>query len=272
MHFLIREASVGDVSDIASINNEGFPYLEEVPPEFFRWLILHGIGRFLVCEVDGEVVGFAHFDAIGDCGVIYRIGVREDFRGRGIGSALLHEVEKVLRGLGVSKVVAYVAKRRGSALSWFLSRGYHIDHRLGSVTYTWWVAGELSPLKEVCEVTGRDLGDVLSVGGWRKLFWWYPDLGKYLKYLSTAPGRVYVDKESTCLVHVISYGWVSYVEYVVHRGVDRRRIVDVVCSATELAARADDVPYCEVPLEPEGLLGSVYHGTWVEVPVMKYIS
>ena len=49
-------------------------------------------------------------------------------------------------------------------------------------------------------------------------------------------------------------------------------LVDTVCTAAELAARREGVPYCEVPMNPVHKLRLTYHGTYTEVPIEKILS
>jgi ribosomal protein S18 acetylase RimI-like enzyme len=85
--------------------------------------------RFLVAELDGEVVGFV----IGEvrdwefgappCGWVFAIDVRPDARLTGIGSRLLQSICAVFRRAGVRKVRTILASDNTLLLSFFRSQG-----------------------------------------------------------------------------------------------------------------------------------------------------
>ncbi len=91
-----------------------------------RWLSSRREGRFLdVAVVEGRIVGFVKysvFERSGQrLGYVEEIHVCRDFRGRGIGSALLLHAEKAL---SMSKAVGvYVEARRGVE-GFFIRHGY----------------------------------------------------------------------------------------------------------------------------------------------------
>ena len=85
--------------------------------------------RFLVAELEGEVVGFV----IGEvrdwefgappCGWVFAIDVRPDARLTGIGSRLLQSISAVFRRAGVRKVRTMLASDNTLILSFFRSQG-----------------------------------------------------------------------------------------------------------------------------------------------------
>jgi ribosomal protein S18 acetylase RimI-like enzyme len=85
--------------------------------------------RFLVAEVEGEVVGFV----IGEvrdwefgaqpCGWVFAIDVRPDARLTGIGTRLLQNICAVFRRAGVRKVRTILASDNTLILSFFRSQG-----------------------------------------------------------------------------------------------------------------------------------------------------
>ena len=85
--------------------------------------------RFLVAELEGEVVGFV----IGEvrdwefgappCGWVFAIDVRPDARLTGIGSRLLQSICAVFRRAGVRKVRTMLASENTLILSFFRSQG-----------------------------------------------------------------------------------------------------------------------------------------------------
>jgi L-amino acid N-acyltransferase YncA len=107
---LIREARETDLAAILLVYNQGIEdriaTLEtDTKSEAYmkEWLDLHQ-GRFavLVAEDDGTVIGWASinryshrcaYDGVGDVSIY----IRRDYRGKGIGSRLLRELERVGR-------------------------------------------------------------------------------------------------------------------------------------------------------------------------------
>ncbi|MFP3091438.1 GNAT family N-acetyltransferase [Treponema sp. TIM-1] len=83
-----------------------------------------GITRFLarnpgacfVAEAAGEVAGAVLSGYDGRRGYIYHAAVREEYRRRGIGSALVQAVETALAGEGITKIalVAYKTNEAGN--------------------------------------------------------------------------------------------------------------------------------------------------------------
>jgi ribosomal protein S18 acetylase RimI-like enzyme len=52
---------------------------------------------FLVAEIDGDVVGYLHFDSFGDEPELHRIYIDEQFRSQGVGAALVEMLHTRLR-------------------------------------------------------------------------------------------------------------------------------------------------------------------------------
>jgi ribosomal protein S18 acetylase RimI-like enzyme len=83
-----------------------------------------GIARFLarnpgacfVAEAAGEAAGVILSGHDGRRGYIYHTAVREEYRRRGIGHALVHAVEAALAGKGITKIalVAYKTNEAGN--------------------------------------------------------------------------------------------------------------------------------------------------------------
>jgi ribosomal protein S18 acetylase RimI-like enzyme len=83
-----------------------------------------GIGRFLarnpgacfVAETGGELAGAVLSGHDGRRGYIYHAAVREEYRHRGIGKALVQAVEAAMAGQGITKIalVAYKTNEGGN--------------------------------------------------------------------------------------------------------------------------------------------------------------
>jgi len=81
-------------------------------------------GLFLVYREKGRVIGTGLGAWDGLRGWVYRLAVKKEYRGRGIGTRLLREVEKRLRTAGARQVNLMVYEKNHVALEYYLKRGY----------------------------------------------------------------------------------------------------------------------------------------------------
>jgi ribosomal protein S18 acetylase RimI-like enzyme len=79
---------------------------------------------FLVAEVDGRVVGSVIGGFDGRRGFVYHLAVAVPFRGQGIGSRLMDEVESRLRAKGCLKCYLLVAGDNVEAERYYEQRGW----------------------------------------------------------------------------------------------------------------------------------------------------
>jgi ribosomal protein S18 acetylase RimI-like enzyme len=80
---------------------------------------------FLVAEQDTEIIGTIIGGFDGRRGIIYHLAVTNSFRGRGIGSLLLKEVESRLRLKGCLKCYLMVTPDNQEAMHYYEQRGWH---------------------------------------------------------------------------------------------------------------------------------------------------
>jgi ribosomal protein S18 acetylase RimI-like enzyme len=84
---------------------------------------------FLVAESEGEIVGTIIGGFDGRRGLIYHLAVAASFRGRGIGSRLMDEVENRLRAKGCLRCYLHVTVDNDEAVSYYEKRGWkRMDH------------------------------------------------------------------------------------------------------------------------------------------------
>jgi ribosomal protein S18 acetylase RimI-like enzyme len=84
---------------------------------------------FLVAESDGTIIGSVIGGYDGRRGLIYHLAVATAFRGRGIGSCLMDEVESRLRAKGCVKCYLLVVEGNTEAESYYQQRGWeHMDN------------------------------------------------------------------------------------------------------------------------------------------------
>jgi ribosomal-protein-alanine N-acetyltransferase len=100
------------------------------------WLVRDGVQgglptiRYLVAEVDGEVVGYAVASFAGDIAELQRIGVTPTARRTGVASALLDEVVAEAPATGANRLLLEVREDNGGALAFYAARGFiEIDRR-----------------------------------------------------------------------------------------------------------------------------------------------
>lgn len=84
---------------------------------------------FLVAELDGSIIGSVIGGFDGRRGLIYHLAVADSFRGTGIGSCLMEEVESRLRTKGCLKCYLLVTDDNPEAEVFYQHRGWqHMDH------------------------------------------------------------------------------------------------------------------------------------------------
>jgi len=83
---------------------------------------------FLIAESDGRVIGSVIGGFDGRRGLIYHLAVSAEFRGRGIGSRLMEELESRLRAKGCLKCYLLVTDDNFEAEEYYRRRGWqHMD-------------------------------------------------------------------------------------------------------------------------------------------------
>jgi ribosomal protein S18 acetylase RimI-like enzyme len=90
-----------------------------------------GVHVSLVAECDGLPVGFAmttvyygEFGLPEPVAVLDTLGVHPDFRGRHVATALLRQLERNLRGLGIDRIETQVDWDQGDLLGFLRSHGF----------------------------------------------------------------------------------------------------------------------------------------------------
>lgn len=83
---------------------------------------------FLVAECEDQIIGAVMGGFDGRRGLIYHLAVTTSFRGRGIGSQLMDELEERLRHKGCLKSYLLVTSDNTEVESYYKNRGwYHMD-------------------------------------------------------------------------------------------------------------------------------------------------
>jgi ribosomal protein S18 acetylase RimI-like enzyme len=83
---------------------------------------------FLVAEADGAIIGSVIGGFDGRRGIVYHLAVDSSFRGKGIGSQLMNEIESRLRLKGCLKCYLLVTSDNPEAEVYYQRRGWqHMD-------------------------------------------------------------------------------------------------------------------------------------------------
>jgi len=79
---------------------------------------------FLLAELDGQVVGTVLGGFDGRRGTVYHLAVAPDYRQHGIGTALMHELERRLRQKGCLRYYLLVTNDNLDAMRFYEARGW----------------------------------------------------------------------------------------------------------------------------------------------------
>ncbi len=121
--FLIRPATPDDVEAVAAI--EAMAFSNPWHAQTFRSLIRRNGALIAVAEADwGEILGYSVAWWVQDQAELANLAVKENFRGWGIGSALLDRVLLDLKDLGVDSLFLEVRFSNERAFALYRSRGF----------------------------------------------------------------------------------------------------------------------------------------------------
>jgi ribosomal protein S18 acetylase RimI-like enzyme len=87
-----------------------------------------------LAEVDGQVVGKVHLQLLSGLGGIYGLGVKPEFRGKGLGRAILLDGVKRLKAAGAGEVMLQVATENANALHLYESCGFETTSTMNYYT------------------------------------------------------------------------------------------------------------------------------------------
>lgn len=85
---------------------------------------------FLVASIDDKLVGTAMAGFDGHRGWVYYLGVDPDYRQRGIGTALMRQVESKLAALGCPKLNLQIRAHNAEVQSFYEKLGYFFEDRI----------------------------------------------------------------------------------------------------------------------------------------------
>jgi ribosomal protein S18 acetylase RimI-like enzyme len=93
-------------------------------PEEIQKKLTHDPDLFLVAEDDGQIIGTVIGGYDGRRGLIYHLAVAASYRGRGIGSRLMDEVESRLRAKGCLRCYLLVTTNNPEGMQYYEKHGW----------------------------------------------------------------------------------------------------------------------------------------------------
>ena len=109
---LIRDFQLTDrdeIVEILKLNNQyGFPEVDG--PEAMKRVKACSAAVFLVCEIDGRVVGVVRGNYDGSRAIVHQLSVHPAYQRQDIGTALVKEIVKRFRQMGAPTVSATVTE------------------------------------------------------------------------------------------------------------------------------------------------------------------
>jgi len=83
---------------------------------------------FYIFELEGRIVGVAAFETattrFGTAGIVTRMYVLPQFQRRGIGTALIAEIERMAKKLGIEEILIWTDPKATWAISFYKKAGY----------------------------------------------------------------------------------------------------------------------------------------------------
>ena len=139
----IRRYRQADESDVIDLWREVFPSApaRNDPLKDIELKLTEQPELFLVAIVDGLLVGTAMAGFDGHRGWVYYVAVNPAYRRRGIGSALMIEVEAALSQYGCPKLNLQIRSSNADVQAFYESLGYILEDRIS-------MGKQLDPVQE----------------------------------------------------------------------------------------------------------------------------
>ena len=120
--YIIRRMTMADVDGVAAVEAATFP--TPWSRDAFASEMKNAAARYLVAEMDGQIIGYAGAWIILDESHITNIAVQKEQRGRGIGRALTAGLMQYLSNLGAAYATLEVRKSNEVAQNLYVSLGF----------------------------------------------------------------------------------------------------------------------------------------------------
>lgn len=122
---IVRSYEPKDYSDVRQNLEEGELFYEEMDAEErLNEKIRRNPGSILVAETDGKVVGNVLFMEDGWGPFAFRLAVRREYRGRGVGTQLMKSAEDALKDKGYPEVHILVGENETELKEYYAKMGY----------------------------------------------------------------------------------------------------------------------------------------------------
>lgn len=108
----------------------GYPTAHNSPALSIDRKLAVADGLFFVALNAGAVIGTVMAGYDGHRGWIYSMAVHPDYRGRGIGSQLLHVAEAQLIARGCVKINLQILQHNAQVRSFYETHGYNVEERI----------------------------------------------------------------------------------------------------------------------------------------------
>jgi ribosomal protein S18 acetylase RimI-like enzyme len=136
----IRPYQDADERDVVGLWTTAFPITapHHDPATSIRNKLAEGRDLLFVADVDGIVVGTAMGGYDGHRGWIYSVAVAPEHRRRGIGSALIRQLESALIRRGCPKVNLQVLTTNRQVIAFYEQLGFAVEERvsMGKLLYS----------------------------------------------------------------------------------------------------------------------------------------
>ncbi|MGB2897285.1 MAG: GNAT family acetyltransferase [Anaerolineales bacterium] len=128
----IRTYVQADENDVIKLWREVFPSTpaKNDPLKDIELKLTEQPELFLVAIVDGLLVGTAMAGFDGHRGWVYYVAVRPTYRRKGIGSALMKEVESTLSQVGCPKLNLQIRASNAEVQAFYQSLGFEVEDRI----------------------------------------------------------------------------------------------------------------------------------------------
>lgn len=119
---MIRKMTDEDISSVSMLDSKVFS--KSWNEQMFCDEIKKDYAHYFVCEMDGEIVGYAGIWCIYETAELMRIGVLPTYRGRGIGKQLMDEIGACAKSQGCERMMLEVRKSNEKARKLYEKDGF----------------------------------------------------------------------------------------------------------------------------------------------------
>ena len=123
--YIVRPMTVGDIDAVCVIEEASFsmPWSRE---SFEREINENALAHYFVAETDGKVVGYAGMWMIWDSANVTNVAVLDEYRGYGIGTALVKTMADIVRESGAQMLMLEVRRSNERAQSVYRNLGFTV--------------------------------------------------------------------------------------------------------------------------------------------------